>query len=120
MVFTRVQCMLIALMVGLAECATAPLQETKQFQQAFNAVDSVGQPLLDDLAIAERERGQRQAIANAKKVASQGPPQGSNSCDAPWHKITPTTGFIDGFCISQAPYISKIGDPPDTRTFQMR
>jgi hypothetical protein len=40
------------------------VQEAKPFQQAFVAADSAGEPMLDDLAVAERLQRQTTAIAS--------------------------------------------------------
>jgi hypothetical protein len=109
----------LALLGVLAGCASPPLQETKIFQQSFTAVDGAGEPLLDDLAIAERLQRQRIAVKSAKDVAAgKPPPSGRENCKFDWRTVDPTSGFIAGLCAQDAPYYSKIGDPPQTAIFR--
>jgi hypothetical protein len=104
---------------AVSACATAPLQETKTFQLAFVAVDTVGQPLLDDLATAQRLEVQQLAIASAKRIAAGKPSLRLKiDCNFRWQTIDRTSGFITGFCGPDAPYYSKIGDPPKTAEFR--
>ncbi len=112
----------LSLLLG---CQPAPLQETKAFQQAFTAVDGAGQPLLDDLAIAERLQGQKIAIDSAMQVAKGKPPSaGYENCNFAWKRIDPTkpanekNGYINGLCATTAAFYSKIGDPPQTGVFR--
>ncbi|HXH11874.1 MAG TPA: hypothetical protein VNP04_19185 [Alphaproteobacteria bacterium] len=101
-------CLLLALLcVGCA--TTAPLDETRLFSKAFYAVDGASQPLLDDLAVAERAQGQDNAVVKAKTDAYAGDCQGI---------LWAEPGFIEGFCIDDAPYFAEIGDPPATRAFR--
>src|SRR5262245_20493937 len=105
--------------ISLAACTPAPLQETKSFQQAFGAMDTVSQPLLDDLAISEKHQRQQAAIGSAKRVAAGKPPlAGHETCKARWVKVDRNTGFIDSLCEEDAPYFSEIGDPPKTQVFR--
>ncbi len=101
--------------VTLAACASAPpVDQVRYFSQAFGTVNTVGQPLLDDLAIAERRQGRQVAVrrADGKSNAPGGCPQG----DVPWQKVGGDAGgFINGFCLSDAPYFADLGDPPATR-----
>jgi hypothetical protein len=95
------------------------LQETKQFQVAFTAVDGVGQPLLDDLAIAERLQGQEIATASAKRIAKGQQSLASHKdCPQRWTTVDRSSGYINGFCLPDAGYYSKIGDPPSTGVFR--
>lgn len=110
---------LLALLGVLGGCETAPLQETKQFQQAFVAVDGVSEPVLDDAAIAERAQGQEIANASAKRITANKPPLASHAdCTPGWKAIDRTTGFVTGFCLPDAGFYAKIGDPPQTRAFR--
>lgn len=102
----------------LAACTTprAPVDQVRYFSQAFTAVNAVGQPLLDDLALAERAQGQRNAQTRAKK----NPPMATGpSCasDPPMWVIAPANnrlGFIDGLCLEDASYFAELGDPVAT------
>jgi len=61
------------------------------------------------------------AIASAKRVAKGQPPitvKGRENCNYAWVKIDNTSGFINGLCADDAPYYSKIGDPPQTEIFR--
>jgi hypothetical protein len=83
----------VVLLVG---CATtpAPVEQIKYFSQAFVAVNTVGQPLLDDLAISERALGRRNAVARAKK--GQADDQPCPSSEVPWALTgDPAIGYID-------------------------
>ena len=105
----------------LAGCARAPVQETRQFRQAFVAVDSIGQPLLDDLAVAERLLGRASAAAEARRIArGQGYTARQAACPAAWVplKASADGGYIGGFCVADAPFFSQIGDPPRTQAFR--
>ncbi len=42
-------------------CSVAPIEETRSFSKAFAVVDGASQPLLDDLASAERRQGRENA-----------------------------------------------------------
>jgi hypothetical protein len=88
----------------LAGCATAPTEQIHYFASAFDAVNTVGQPLLDDLAIAERQQGQSNAAAGA-------------SCQHSAIKSGSDSVML-GFCNDEAPYFSDIGDPPATQAFR--
>jgi hypothetical protein len=106
----------VVLFVG---CATtpAPVEQIKYFSQAFVAVNTVGQPLLDDLAISERALGRRNAVARAKKTQADDQP--CPSSEVPWALTgDPALGYIEGYCLQHAPYFADIGDPPATA--QMR
>lgn len=103
----------------LGGCATtpAPVDQIRFFSQAFVAVNTVGQPLLDEMAVAERVQGKRVAEQHAKSAA-QTPPigRGCASSDAVWALTgNPSIGYISGYCIEDASYYSTVGDPPATR-----
>lgn len=100
----------------LGGCAStpAPLDQIRYFQQAFQAVDTVGQPLLDDLAIAERAQGQDVAVLRARQRA-EGKGTACLPDDAVWMLAGDgKSGFIHGFCLGDAGYFSDLGDPPAT------
>lgn len=101
----------------LAGCETAPVAEIRQFNAAFVAVDQVGQPLLDDLAQAERARGRGIAERRAQGKTQRGtdfcPP-----ASAPWQEVPNSGGFIAGYCLADAPFFAAIGDPPTTKVFR--
>lgn len=88
----------------LASCASPPTEQIHYFASAFDSVNTVGQPLLDDLAVAERQQGQSNAAAGASCPHSS-IKSGSDS-------------VMLGFCNDEAPYFSDIGDPPATQQFR--
>jgi hypothetical protein len=105
---------LAGLLLLFGGCATtkAPVEQIKFFSQAFTAVNTIGQPLLDDLAIAERAVNMRQAVSRAKKDDSTGE---CSSSVARWTGPSDgKLGFIDGYCLSDATYFSSLGDPLST------
>ncbi|HEX2829579.1 MAG TPA: hypothetical protein VHP37_24755 [Burkholderiales bacterium] len=99
----------------LPACATAPVDQIKYFSQAFASVNTLGQPLLDDLAIAERRQGREIAVRRAQGKSQQG----ADKCprdDFPWLEASdPKQGVILGFCLNDAAYYSELADPPATR-----
>lgn len=102
------------LAVYLAACATtAPVDQIKYFSQAFGAVNAVGQPLLDDLAMAERTQGQQIASRRAKGESQIG----AGDCprdQISWQGADGKPGIIRGFCLHDAAYFSDLDDPPAT------
>lgn len=106
----------------LGGCATtpAPVEQIKFFSQAFATVNTVGQPLLDELAIAERSQGRRVAERRAKDAAKAPPVgRGCQNADAAWVATgDPAVGFIGGFCLEDAGYHATVGDPPATAQFR--
>jgi hypothetical protein len=102
------------LTVSATGCMTVPANEIKYFSQAFNTVNSVGQSLLDDLAVAERTQGKQIAVRRAKGNSTQGvqecPPE-----EFPWLEAADLNqGIIRGFCLQDAAYFSVLSDPPAT------
>lgn len=95
-------------------CATtkAPVEQIKFFSQAFTAVNTIGQPLLDDLAIAERAVNKRLAEKRAQQDGGTGD---CSSSEAKWSlSADGKQGFIDGYCLGDATYFSSLGDPLST------
>jgi hypothetical protein len=102
---------IVVLTTVLSACATAPADQIRHFSEAFNSVNTVGQPLLDDLAVAERNRGRQIAVrrAQGKSLA------GAKDCppdNVKWEVVAGVTGIIRGFCLQDAAYFSELGDPP--------
>jgi hypothetical protein len=117
--WTVLQCTLVALLGSLAACDPGPVAETKQFERATTAVNSAGQPLLDDMALAERARGKDLAIDDARNRRQGQAAEGV--CSPPWKPAapdTPRSGVIDGFCPATAWVFSASSDPPDTKVFR--
>lgn len=104
---------LLAVAALLVACATAPVDQIRHFSQAFNSVNTVGQPLLDDLAVAERAQGRRVAVARAKRETQDGKAACTPHASA-WQPVPGSDGFIRGFCPQDAAYFSDLADPPAT------
>ena len=69
--------MAAAAVLVLQGCAApAPVDQIKYFSQAFASVNTLGQPLLDDLAIAERRQGREIAVRRAQGKSLDG----ANKC----------------------------------------
>jgi hypothetical protein len=99
----------------LAGCATqAPVDQIKYFSQAFTAVNTVGQPLLDDLALAESVQGKQIAVRRARGSSDLGPAACQQGM-VPWQDASDgKSGIVNGFCVADAGYYAKLGDPPVT------
>ncbi|MGH6913032.1 MAG: hypothetical protein ACREH3_04935 [Geminicoccales bacterium] len=95
----------LAMLALLGGCATRPpLEEARLFARAYNAVDAASQPLLDDLALAERRSGIAQYVDDEDaegRVTRVG-----------------TRVFVDEFSNRLAPYYSALFDPPGTAVFR--
>jgi len=129
-----VQAVLIAAVaVSLAACApTAPVEQVQLFSKAFANVQAASQPLFDDLGVAERDLGKRVVVEAARSDTAAPPPAGQTDTavdpclDSPagWQSTGAKDdaghdiGYIDKFCLGQAPYFGSIGDPPDTQRFR--
>lgn len=97
-------------MLATAGCATfAPKDEVRVLSKSFNTLNEASQPLFDDLAAAERRNGRDNAVVKAKRSSYTGDCAGIGWAEP---------GFIEGFCLSEAPYFSDIGDPPATLAFR--
>lgn len=103
-----------SLMCSLTACSTAPVDQVKYFSQAVNSVDAVGQPLIDDLAMAERNQGQRAAVRRSKSSGTDL----NATCFVRWMPVSNSAGFMEGFCPADSAYYSLIGDPPATRSLR--
>lgn len=105
---------LALLMIGGCASTSAPVDQIRYFSQAFNAVNTVGQPLLDDLALAERAQGKAVAVRRAQGLSAQG----ASACPpakVPWQlALDGRSGIINGFCLPDASYFAELGDPPAT------
>jgi hypothetical protein len=107
---------LASLLLGGCATTPAPVEQIKYFSQAFASVNTVGQPLLDELAIAERAQGKRVAERRARDAAKNPPVgRGCANADAAWVETgDPAVGFVGGFCLEDAGYHATVGDPPAT------
>ena len=92
---------------------------TETFAEAFTAANAAGQPLIDDLAAAERDIGQRAAVSRAK--GAELPPAALVGCPASevsWQELGHGRGFMRGFCLADAPYFATVGEPPVATTYR--
>jgi hypothetical protein len=103
---------------ALTGCVTAPVDQIKYFSDAFNTLNTMGQPLLDDLAVAERTQGRQIAVRRAQGKSAQG----AEACppgQIPWQGAADgKQGIIRGFCLPDAPYFSGLADPPATHAIR--
>lgn len=111
-------CLLALAGFAVAACTQAPVAEIRQFCTAIDAVDTASQPLLDDLALAERQQGREIAVRRARGLSNVGAdvcPPGRVS----W-QLAPDgqAGFIRGFCDADIAYYSELSDPPATAAFR--
>lgn len=114
-------CLLAAAVVLAGGCANRiPLAEVQLVSKSFENLQSASQPLLDDLALAEREQGKRVADKLARERA-----HGKIIEDDPCPGVLLTGGEAEGipalqrgFCLRDAYYYAQIGDPPATRAFR--
>jgi hypothetical protein len=119
-----------AIMLGawwLAGCATqAPVGEVQLVAKAFDNLNTASQPLLDELALAERAQGKSAALARAEArgkdpaTDASGLP-GSQRCPdilILGGKMTDVPEVQNGFCIEDSYYYSELSDPPGTRAFR--
>lgn len=95
----------LAALALLGACAVRPVEEVKYFRTAFTAVNQVGQPLLDELSVSERQRGRSVATNRARRGTATG------DCRPVWQEVG-RGGFIYGFCNEDAAYFGDLGDPP--------
>lgn len=118
----RLAAVLAVLLVGACS-SHPPTAQLQSFSDAYKAANDAGQPLLDDLAVAEKAQGQDLAKARAQAApSSAGSPDpevaGCASSTVSWANTGKNTGFIQGYCLADAPYFSTLGDPPATQAFR--
>lgn len=113
-----------ALLGLLGGCASgpAPVEQIKYFKDALGAVNTVQQPFLDEMAIAERSQGQAIAASNSGKSNKDTPSSGTACRDDP--NVTPqwqgtsSVGIADNLCLADAIYYVSDTDPPATASFR--
>ncbi len=106
------------LLLLLSACKTIPSNQINYFSQAFASVNGVSQPLLDDMALAERAQGQAIAARRAQGKSQNGVEQ-CPPAQFPWRSTADgKQGFINGFCASDAAYFTNLGDPPVTKSIR--
>jgi hypothetical protein len=119
---------LLALGLAATGCATdKPVAEVRALSEAFRQLDAASQPLLDDLALAERQQGRRNAEHQARRrdTSSATPASASDAAADPCASVVAIAGLPrgvppvqDGFCTKDSPYYSEIADPPATASFR--
>jgi hypothetical protein len=94
-------------------CASqAPVGQLRVFGEAFQAADAAAQPLIDDLALAERQIGRSNAVARAKgEIQTTG--VGCPKTEVNW-QLAGESGFIRNFCAPDAIYFATVSEPPAT------
>jgi hypothetical protein len=102
------------ILLGLAACTTPPATELRMFRESVAAIGQVGQPLLDDLALAERAthvaKLRKNAQANALRV-ELGQPPGAGPM---WLGRSDGIGFVSSFSLDDAANETTLADPPGT------
>lgn len=127
-------CPLLLIAVLVAGCATRPVTEVRLVSRAFDDLNAASQPLLDDLALAEREQGRQAAEIRAKaRARAEARPSPAGGTDRPPASAAAdpcpdvllvggekpgSPAVQDGFCLRDSPYFAVIGDPPATRAFR--
>jgi hypothetical protein len=104
--------------------AAARQRCSSRLSDAYRSANDAGQPLLDNLALAEKSEGRINAANQAGRPTKSGtiPPEAPNpACprsQLQWQEVGPDSGFIQGYCISDAAYFASLGDPPATQAFR--
>jgi hypothetical protein len=108
-------------------CATQPpAGEVHLVAKAFDNLNTASQPLLDELALAERAQGKSAALARAEAHGRE--PADAGSALPGWErcphilvlggKINDFPEVQNGFCPDDSYYYSDLADPPGTRAFR--
>lgn len=111
----------VGVIVFAGGCATTlPVAEVRLVGKAFEDLNAASQPLLDDLALAEREQGRRNAVARAGAMADGASPKTNPCPDVVLRRgISAAVPSVQaGFCPPDAGYYSDLVDPPATRAFR--
>jgi hypothetical protein len=103
--------------------AKPPLAEVRIVGRAFDDLNAASQPLIDDLALAERAQGKAAAEARARERAKGR--AGGQGDPGPCAEILLIGGekegwpeVQNGFCPPDSYYYSELADPPATRAFR--
>lgn len=108
----------LSLLLLLSACKTVPGNQISYFSQALASVNGVSQPLLDDMALAERAQGQSVANRRAQGTSQNGVEQ-CPQAPFSWRKTADgKQGFINSFCMSDAAFFANLGDPPVTASLR--
>lgn len=131
---------ILAAALLLAACMSQPpLAEVRLVVKSFNDLNSASQPMLDDLALAERAQGKKAAEIRAElrtEPQPTGRAGGAKSAGGKGGRSAPpdaqrcpniilyggeTEGIPkvqNGFCLEDSYYYSPLADPPATRAFR--
>lgn len=105
---------LAAALLALGACTAAPSAELRLFRDSVAAIDQAGQPLLDDLALAERSAFRtsvrEKAQANSAAEARGRTPAGEER----WIGRPLGLGFVRDLRAEDVEFEASIGDPPGT------
>lgn len=123
------RCLPALVTVLLAGCASQPpVAEVRMVAKAFDNLNAASQPLLDDLALAERAQGRSAAEARARQRAGDKPAASGPATLEHLLRRCPDIlmmggegalpGVQNGFCIEDSYYYSELADPPGTRAFR--
>jgi len=116
---------LAAVFLFLGGCTSSPpVDETRLVARSFENLNTASQPLLDELAIAERNQGKTAALTRAEmRTANDSTTAIPDSGRCP--NILVAGGETkdipkvqNGFCTKDSYYYSDISDPPATRAFR--
>jgi hypothetical protein len=125
----------LAAMVLLLGCASKPpVAEVRMVAKAFNDLSAASQPLLDDMALAEREQGKTAAEARAEERSEEdtAAPATAATKTSPIPALSERCPEIllvggeqegvpkvqTGFCLEDSYYYSELADPPATGAFR--
>jgi hypothetical protein len=125
----------LCLAVVLSACASQPpVAEVRLVAKSFTQLEAASQPLLDDLAAAERAQGRNAAEVRAKRRSTLSSPAVASASAAGAVPISITDRCADilviggekagmpsvqtGFCVEDSYYYSELADPPTTRAFR--
>lgn len=134
MVKTRVIAALVILIPVLGCASGPPVAEVRMVAKAFNDLSAASQPLLDDMALAERDQGKTAAEVRAEE-RSQGdtaaPATAASKASADFVPAERCPEILlvggeregfprvqNGFCLEDSYYYSELADPPATRAFR--
>jgi len=112
---------LIVLVLACGGCATTvPLPQVQLVGKAFQDLNSASAPLLDDLSIAERARGIKNAdtLARLHPADNAAQPTPLDPCPKISQVKAEGVAVQNGFCIEHSQYYSELTDPPATAAFR--
>jgi hypothetical protein len=115
----RERLLALGIAVSLWGCAASPpVAEVRLVAQAFGGLDAATQPMLDDLALAERAQGRTAALSRGRSVAkgTAGPQSRCPTVAAIGGDGRPE--LLEGFCVEDSYYYADLADPPATRSFR--